>query len=215
MSNSLYRGINQKLPSALLWDPAVVNAINFACNDIYARQGKSRTFMYSHEEIDWVPWAITWTTPTSKTFTYPIVRIAYIEDKDLQTLNVNYPIQYYSDKTKVTDKFRLLNIDTDYMQKREFFFQSYQKDFKIYPNSSGYRVHYVHGFNRLTKEDAIPLPDCFLWALYNLTLSYLFPQDWQYWDGKENSAYAKAKDQLNSLASMDWQQLNSIIWNVN
>ena len=50
--------------------------------------------------------------------------------------------------------------------------------------------------------------------LYNLTMTYLYPINWQYWDNKDANSYQKAMTQLVNLAKTDMFQINSVKGNI-
>jgi hypothetical protein len=77
------------------------------------------------------------------------------------------------------------------------------------------RLHYVHTFNPVVDWGEIPLPELFLWALYNKTLTYIYPQYWQYWDGKDTTAYSKYQEQMENFNMIDSLQITWVESNVN
>jgi hypothetical protein len=81
-------------------------------------------------------------------------------------------------------------------------------------NKKGYVIHRVSFFNPVDWDSEIPLPDYFLWALYNLTMCYLYPITGQYWDNKETNTYNIVQTQLVNLAKTDAFQLNWVTGNI-
>ena len=221
IKNSLYRGTNQKLQTVLLWDTAVVNAINFALSDIYTYEGKEWTFMYDKKTL-------TWDSTTDKnivlTLDSPIKKVFLVHDKN----DNRYPATLYNTNTTMKqnmpstydDRFQIIHTEPtegiENLNSHQLYFKPWSKSITIANNNNQwYVLHYVHGFDFVGIEDTLPIPDMFLWALYNIVMTYLYPINWQYGDNKDANSYNKAKDQLVNLAKSDSFQNQQIIWNVN
>lgn len=203
INNSVYTWINQKLPSYLLWTAGALNAVNFALNDVLSYEGKYWTFMYDSILVD-----MNTINPEQDEVTiefdvdYPLIRVLRIDD--LSTT----PIERYENVN-----IEPFNGEKD-LEIWQFWFKPHTKTIKIYNNKSKYRIHYLHYFDLLTIDDEIPLPTLFLWALYDITLTYIYPTYWQLWDWKQTNVYNISRQQLKDLAASDSFQLVWIEGNI-
>jgi hypothetical protein len=101
------------------------------------------------------------------------------------------------------------------LKDRELYFKPWTKQLYLPNNKNkGYVVHWISFFNPVEWDDEIPLPEHFLWALYNITMTYLYPINGQYWDNKDANSYQKAQAQLVNLAKTDMFQINSVRGNI-
>lgn len=202
ITDAIYRWINQKLPSYLMGPSGITKAINFALNDIFSYEGKYWTFMYTSEEVDTTLLTDTGDVTLEATLTYPIQRIVRIDDMSSTALD-----KFENVNTEPFDGVRDLEIN-------EFRYHPHTTRLKIYNNKSKYKIHYIHYFPVVGYDDVIPLPDLFLGVLYNLTLSYIYPQYWQIGDNRETNVYNKARQQLTDLAKTDSLQLYWVEGNI-
>lgn len=206
VGSSIYIGTNQKLQTLLISRAATVNAVNFALNDIYTYEGKEWTFMYHKKEI-------SWDTTNDKTIIvelpYPIKKLFILEDLNLyEKLWVKTEKEYRIRKTEPT-------VGKSDLKPDEVYFKPGERTIYLPNNDNkGYILHYVSFYNPIDWEDAIPIPDHFLWCLYDLTMTYLYPINWQYWENKDANSYNKAQDQLVNLAKTDAFQLSVVVWNI-
>ena len=209
VTNSIYRWTNQKLQTVLLWKTAIIEAVNFALNDIYTYEGKEWTFMYKKEELNWDE---TNDKTIFKTLQYPIKKLFRIYSKD-RNYKPNTPWHWDTEEYKIV--FAEPTVWIEDLHPFELYFKPWTYWLYV-PNNknSWYIVHYVSFFNKIDWEDEIPLPDHFLWTLYNLTMTYLYPIDWEYWDNKDANCYNKAQTQLVNLAKTDAFQMQWVIWNI-
>lgn len=201
VNNAIYRWTNQKLQTVLAGRTAIVSAVNFALDDIYTYEWKEWTFMYNKNILEWEPTddktiVITLDKPIKKMFI-------------LKSLNEQHPIKEY--KINVIEP----TVGVDDLKENEIYFKPWTKQLYI-PNNDNkwYVLHWVSFFNTVDWDSEIPLPDHFMWLLYNMTMCYLYPITWQYWDNKETNTYNVAQTQLVNLAKTDAFQLNSVIWNI-
>lgn len=209
VTNSIYRWTNQKLQTVLLWKTAIVEAINFALNDIYTYEGKEWTFMYKKEKITW---SDTDDKTIMQTLTCPIKKIFRIH-----SLDPNYKpnFQWHDDEEEYRIVLTEPTIWEEDLHKYEIYFKPWTYWLYVPNNKNAwYIVHYVSFFNKLDWESEIPVPDYFLWTLYNLTMTYLYPIDWEYWDNKDANCYNKAQTQLVNLAKTDAFQMQWVRWNI-
>ena len=203
INNSVYTGINQKLPSYLMGQAGVLNAINFALNDILSYEGKYRTFMYDNLLVD-----TTIINPEGDETTiefdvdYPLIRVIRIDD-----LSANPTERFENINTEPFDVENNLEI-------WQFWFKPHTNTIKIYNNKAKYRIHYLHYFDLLTMDDEIPLPTLFLWALYDIALTYIYPTYGQLWDSKQTNVYNISRQQLKDLATSDSFQLHGVEGNI-
>lgn len=195
----VYQGINQKLPSYLMGQAWVINAVNNALWDIYSYEWRYWSFMYSKKEVTPADLALSTTIDLEK----PILRIFIIEDN-----------------TERIQKFEVVKIDTT-LTEGQCYYKQHTNEIKIFDNtyvSNGtngwYNIHYVHTFNRIGYLDEIPLPDLFLGALYNRTLAYLYPPYAQYGDNKQQTSYNDWDKQMQNLTKIDAFQLQNITGNI-
>ena len=200
INGSLYTWVNQKLPSYLLWNAAMVQNVGYALNDIYTYDWKDWTFMYDKHVADF---SSVWDDKNiTVTLDYPIKRVVWITD-----LNKQYT-EFYVLKVEPTEGH-------DDLEGNNVYFKPWSKEITL-PNNDNkwYIVHYVHIFDKPELSSTIPLPDIFLWALYNLALAYAYPPYWQYGENKEWNVYAKASQQLINLAKSDSFQMSNVTWNI-
>lgn len=209
VNNSIYRGTNQKLQTVLMWRTAIVSAINFALSDIYTYEGKEWTFMYNKTELNWEETdaktiCIELPKPIKKVFILHSKIPTYVEKPIPPLPGPQYKINVIEPTEWIDD-----------LKPDEIYFKP--GDNKIYvPNNknAGYILHWVSFYNPVDWEDEIPMPEHFMWCLYNLVMTYLYPIDWQYWDNKDANSYNKAMTQLVNLAKTDAFQINSVTWNI-
>lgn len=197
----MYKGLNQKLPSYLLGNQWVVNAINYALADIYTFEWKYWTFMYDSYHID-----LTTVDPTLVTvevnLPHPILRAVKMVDMWMKKIS----------------NFDNINVEpfntTDNIWETELFFKPHTKKIKVYNNKVWYILHYIHYFDQVDYEWTLPVPSLFEWVLFNLTLWYIYPNYWQMWENKEANVFSKSRQQLTDLAKTDSLQLSWIEWNI-
>ena len=206
ITNSVYRGINQRLPSYLMWPAGVLNAVNFALNDIQTFEWRYWTWMYYSEEFDCTPYNTQTDVTVSFQTTYPILRIIRIDDMSDSRLD-NYEL-------RATEPFNIQGNTNINLESNEFRYQMHQTDIKLYNNRGKYRVHYLRAYPMLGMTDTIPIPDLFLWVLYNLTLEYIYPQYGQLGENRETNVYNKARQQLTDLAKVDSFQITWVHGNI-
>jgi len=201
--NSVYRWINQKLPSYLLGHQWVVNAINYSLNDLYTFEWKYWTFMYDSFHIDLTA-EDPETVVSTVTLPYPILRAVRMKDLWLKKIqqfeNVN------------SEPFDGLVDWLEDLADNEFRYKPHGKTIKVKNNGVGYVLYYIHHFDAVEYTSTIPVPDIFLWVLYNLVLGYIYPNYWQTWENKEANVFTKARQQLTDLAKTDSLQLSWIEW---
>lgn len=189
-----YRTLNQRWPSALVWDDSMLWYINMALNDIYTFEWRSWTFQ-KHKQVI-LPADMPDSTSTV-TLLYPIVKIMYVKDL-----------------TNRIQKFDILYLDEE-LEQWQVAFDMHEKAIRVYKNDSWYNIHYVWAFNKLTSlDEVIPLPDTFIAPLYNLVMSYALNTYWQYWDNKLVTAYQAAQQQLKNLSQYDWFQITKVKSNI-
>ena len=220
VTNSIYRGTNQKLQTVLCWRTSIVGAINFALDDIYTYEGKEWTFMYNKtiirpEEYDkWDDKAFTEIIDLDK----PIKKIFIVESLDKESERVDLarkpaipPFPGPEWKIKLTEPTPW----TEELFPRELYFKPGTKQLYL-PNNrnKGYVIHWISFFNPVDWEDEIPLPEHFMGCLYNIVMTYLYPINWQHWDNKDANSYQKAMTQLVNLAKTDMFQINSVKGNI-
>lgn len=209
VTNSIYRGMNQKLQTVLMWKTAIIEAVNFALNDIYTYEGKEWTFMYHKETI-------TRDSTDDKTI-YKQLSLPIKKLYRLYSLDPNFKpsLQWHDDEEEYKIIYAEPTIWQEDLKPNELYFKPWTYWLYV-PNNknSWYILHYVSFFNKLDWEDVIPVPDHFLWTLYNLTMTYLYPIDWEYWDNKDVNSYNKAQTQLVNLAKTDAFQMQSVRWNI-
>lgn len=208
VTNSIYRWMNQKLQTVLMWKTAIVEAINFALNDIYTYEWKERTFMYHKKEINREETKdktilVELELPIKKVF-----RLHSLNPHTIPNIPWHNPEEYQIIQSEPT-------IDVEDLKEYELYFKPGTKWIYL-PNNKNtwYILHYVSFFNKVDWEDEIPVPEHFLWALYNLTMTYLYPIDWEYWDNKDANCYNKAQTQLVNLAKTDSFQTQWVRWNI-
>lgn len=226
VNNAIYRWTNQKLQTVLCWRTAIVSAINFSLDDIYTYEGKEWTFMYNKtiirpdEYVDdkWNPlWDKNAQTEVI-TMNKPIKKIFIIEELD--------------DKSEKVDLLRKPAIPpfpgpewaiklieptpgTEELRENELYFKPGTKQLYLPNNKNkGYVIHWISFFNPVDWEDEIPLPEHFMGCLYNITMTYLYPINWQYGDNKDANSYNKSMTQLVNLAKTDMFQINSVKGNI-
>lgn len=182
---TIYRALDQRLTSNLIWDDAILSFINFALSDIYSYKWTSWTFMYWKEDI-----TISWTDEQiSHTLENPILRVFKITDNSSNELD-----------------FSISNIDEE-LDDWYIYFRPHEKVIKMKNNTDWITLHYLHTFNTLGTADQIPLPDLFLWPLFNRVLTYAYPWYWQYWDWKDTVAMSKYIEQMEHFRMIDSLQL--------
>ena len=226
INNSIYRWTNQKLQTVLCWRTAIVWAINFALDDIYTYEGKEWTFMYnktivrpnefknSNNELVRDTNALTEVIPLDK----PIKKIFIIEELDNKSEKVDLlnkasipPMPGPEWKIKLIEP----TVWTEDLKENELYFKPGTNQLYLPNNKNkGYVIHWISFFNPIDWENEIPLPEHFMACLYNLTMTYLYPINWQYWDNKDANSYNKAQTQLVNLAKTDMFQINSVKGNI-
>ena len=215
VNNSIYRGTNQKLQTVLMWRTAIVSAINFALDDIYTYEGKEWTFMYDKTIIK----------PNDKwedgktleiELDKPIKKIFIIEElnKDGKVDLLNKASIPPMPGPEWTIKLIEPTPGTAELKENELYFKPGTKLLYLPNNKKWYVIHWISFFNPVDWDDEIPVPEHFLACLYNLTMTYLYPVNWQYWDNKDANSYNKAMTQLVNLAKTDMFQINSVKGNI-
>ena len=218
VNNAIYRWTNQKLQTVLAGRTAIVSAINFALDDIYTYEWKERTFMYNKTIIkptdEW--WddefntlAITLDKPIKKIF---IIRSLDDNSEKVDTSSIAAIPPYPGPERKI----KLIEPTpwVEDLKDNELYFKPWTTQLYLPNNKKGYVIHRVSFFNPVDWDSEIPLPDYFLWALYNLTMCYLYPITGQYWDNKETNTYNIVQTQLVNLAKTDAFQLNWVTGNI-
>lgn len=220
VNNSIYRWTNQKLQTVLCWRTSIVASINFALSDIYTYEGKEWTFMYNKtivkpgETEDWKDKADTQVLTLDK----PIKKIFTIEDLDSKSEKVDNAMKPAIPPFPGPEwKIQLIEptVGVEDLKDRELYFKPGTKQLYLPNNKNrGYVIHWISFFNPVEWDDEIPLPEHFLWTLYNITMTYLYPINGQYWDNKDANSYQKAQAQLVNLAKTDMFQINSVRGNI-
>ena len=206
VTNSIYIWSNQKLQTLLISRAATINAVNFALNDIYTYEGKERTFMYHKKEITREP---TDAKTIEIELPYPIKKLFILEDLNTyEKLWIRTEKEYLIRKTEPTPG------KSDLKQNEVYFKPAERKIYLPNNDNKGYILHYVSFYNPIDWEDNIPIPEHFLGCLYDITMTYLYPINWQYWENKDANNYNKAQDQLVNLAKTDAFQLSVVVWNI-
>lgn len=217
VNNAIYRGTNQKMQTVLLGRTAIVQAINFALNDIYTYEWKEWTFMYNKTVIDlsdkekypeeYKTIKIDLDMPIKKVFKMRLLKDWNIDIHQPHTPPYPWP------EWKISCIEPTIWVED--LMPDELYFKPWTKEIYIPNNKNeGYILHWISFFNPVDWEDEIPLPEHFMWALYNLVLCYLYPINWQYGVDKESNNYNIAQTQLVNLAKTDAYQMNHIIWNI-
>ena len=220
VNNSIYRWTNQKLQTVLCGRTSIVAAINFSLSDIYTYEGKEWTFMYNKtivkpgETEDWKDKADTQVLTLDK----PIKKIFTIEDLDSKSEKVDNAMKPAIPPFPGPEwKIQLIEptVGVEDLKDRELYFKPGTKQLYLPNNKNrGYVIHWISFFNPVEWDDEIPLPEHFLWTLYNITMTYLYPINGQYWDNKDANSYQKAQAQLVNLAKTDMFQINSVRGNI-
>ena len=220
VNNSIYRWTNQKLQTVLCGRTSIVAAINFSLSDIYTYEGKEWTFMYNKtivkpgETEDWKEKADTQVLTLDK----PIKKIFTIEDLDSKSEKVDNAMKPAIPPFPGPEwKIQLIEptVGVEDLKDRELYFKPGTKQLYLPNNKNrGYVIHWISFFNPVEWDDEIPLPEHFLWTLYNITMTYLYPINGQYWDNKDANSYQKAQAQLVNLAKTDMFQINSVRGNI-
>lgn len=220
VNNSIYRWTNQKLQTVLCWRTSIVAAINFSLSDIYTYEGKEWTFMYNKtivkpgEVEEWNVKADTQVLTLDK----PIKKIFTIEDLDSKSEKVDNAMKPAIPPFPGPEwKIQLIEptVGVEDLKDRELYFKPGTKQLYLPNNKNrGYVIHWISFFNPVEWDDEIPLPEHFLWTLYNIVMTYLYPINGQYWDNKDANSYQKAQAQLVNLAKTDMFQINSVRGNI-
>lgn len=220
VNNSIYRWTNQKLQTVLCWRTSIVAAINFSLSDIYTYEGKEWTFMYNKtivkpgEVEEWNEKADTQVLTLDK----PIKKIFTIEDLDSKSEKVDNAMKPAIPPFPGPEwKIQLIEptVGVEDLKDRELYFKPGTKQLYLPNNKNrGYVIHWISFFNPVERDDEIPLPEHFLWTLYNIVMTYLYPINGQYWDNKDANSYQKAQAQLVNLAKTDMFQINSVRGNI-
>lgn len=217
VNNSIYRGTNQKLQTVLTWRTAIVSAINFALDDIYTYEGKEWTFMYDKTIVK--PTDEIW-KKDNKTqvieLDKPIKKIFIVEelDKDGKVDLLKKPSIPPFPGPEWTIKLIEPEVWVEELKENELYFKPGTKQLYLPNNDKWYIIHWISFFNPVDWDSEIPLPEHFIACLYNLTMTYLYPINWQYWDNKDANSYNKAMAQLVNLAKTDMFQINSVKGNI-
>lgn len=223
INNSIYRWTNQKLQTVLCWRTAIISAINFALSDIYTYEGKEWTFMY--DKIIVRPgtdiWENCWNENDATeviTLDKPIKKIFIIEELDNKSEKVDENMKASIPPFPGPEwKIKLIEptVWTEDLKANELYFKPGTNQLYL-PNNKNkwYVIHWISFYNPIDWESEIPLPEHFIGCLYNLTMTYLYPINWQYWDNKDANSYNKAQTQLVNLAKTDMFQINSIKGNI-
>jgi len=217
VNNAIYRWTNQKLQTVLCGRTAIVSAVNFALDDIYTYEGKEWTFMYDKTIVK--PWdeqrdnnkktqIITMNKPIKKIFIVEGLdkegRVDYLSQKAIPPFpGPEWKIKLIEPTPWVED-----------LKEDELYFKPWTNQLYLPNNNKWYVIHWISFFNPVDWDDIIPLPEHFLAALYNITMTYLYPINWQYWDNKDANSYNKAMTQLVNLAKTDMFQINSVKGNI-
>lgn len=220
VNNSIYRWTNQKLQTVLCGRTSIVAAINFSLSDIYTYEGKEWTFMYNKtivkpgEVEEWNEKADTQVLTLDK----PIKKIFTIEDLDSKSEKVDNAMKPAIPPFPGPEwKIQLIEptVGVEDLKDRELYFKPGTKQLYLPNNKNrGYVIHWISFFNPVEWDDEIPLPEHFLWTLYNIVMTYLYPINGQYWDNKDANSYQKAQAQLVNLAKTDMFQINSVRGNI-
>lgn len=220
VNNSIYRWTNQKLQTVLCGRTSIVAAINFSLSDIYTYEGKEWTFMYNKtivkpgEVEEWNEKADTQVLTLDK----PIKKIFTIEDLDSKGEKVDNAMKPAIPPFPGPEwKIQLIEptVGVEDLKDRELYFKPGTKQLYLPNNKNrGYVIHWISFFNPVEWDDEIPLPEHFLWTLYNIVMTYLYPINGQYWDNKDANSYQKAQAQLVNLAKTDMFQINSVRGNI-
>ena len=217
VNNSIYRGTNQKLQTVLTWRTAIVSAINFALDDIYTYEGKEWTFMYDKTIVK--PTDEIW-KKDNKTqiieLDKPIKKIFIVEelDKDGKVDLLKKPSIPPFPGPEWNIKLIEPEVWVEELKENELYFKPGTKQLYLPNNDKWYIIHWISFFNPVDWDSEIPLPEHFIACLYNLTMTYLYPINWQYWDNKDANSYNKAMTQLVNLAKTDMFQINSVKGNI-
>lgn len=220
VNNNIYRWTNQKLQTVLCWRTAIVWAVNFSLDDIYTYEGKERTFMYNKTIIK--PNEYEWRDRNALTeiitLDKPIKKIFIIEPLDTKSEKVNqFDMKAIPPFPGPEWKIKLIEPTpgVEELKEDELYFKPGTKQLYLPNNKNkGYVIHWISFFNPVDWESEIPLPEHFMGCLYNLTMTYLYPINWQYGDNKDANSYNKAMTQLVNLAKTDMFQINSVKGNI-
>lgn len=220
VNNAIYRGTNQKLQTVLMWRTAIVQAVNFALDDIYTYEWKEWTFMYNKTIIrpdEYGSWDKNANTEII-TLDKPIKKIFIIEPLDNKSEKVD-TLSKPSIPPFPGPEWKIKLIEptpwTEELKEDELYFKPGTKQLYL-PNNKNkwYVIHWISFFNPVDWESEIPMPEHFMGCLYNLTMTYLYPVNWQYWDNKDANSYQKSMTQLVNLAKTDMFQINSVKGNI-
>ena len=218
VNNAIYRGTNQKLQTVLCWRTAIVSAINFALDDIYTYEGKEWTFMYNKTIVKptdewWNDSSLTEVITLDK----PIKKIFIVEELDSKSEKVDL-LRKPSIPPFPGPEWVIKLIEptpgVEELKEDELYFKPGTNQLYLPNNKRWYVIHWISFFNPVDWEDEIPLPEHFMGCLYNITMTYLYPINWQYWDNKDANSYQKSMTQLVNLAKTDMFQINSVKGNI-
>ena len=218
VNNAIYRGTNQKLQTVLCWRTAIVSAINFALDDIYTYEGKEWTFMYNKTIVKptdewWNDSSLTEVITLDK----PIKKIFIVEELDSKSEKVDL-LRKPSIPPFPGPEWVIKLIEptpgVEELKEDELYFKPGTNQLYLPNNKRWYVIHWISFFNPVDWEDEIPLPEHFMGCLYNITMTYLYPINWQYWDNKDANSYQKSMTQLVNLAKTDAFQINSVKGNI-
>lgn len=193
--NLIYTWLNQRWISFIVWRDALLNFINLWLTDIFSFEWRYWSFMYHDETITIDP-AETATT-IQHNLTYPIIRVQNIFDVKNQI-----------------SQFERKNVNIN-LQEKEIFYRPLNTDIYLYNNTDWYKIAYIHTFIFLTDlAEQLPLPNIFLWALYDLVMAYILPIYWQAGEQKEVSAYQRWMSKLKELAKFDANPIEKVKTNI-
>ena len=197
----VYGALSQRGANLFITPTNTLRAVDLAVKDVL--------------NYEWVNWAFQLrvndsftTTGASSTYTYTIPTSAteYIRRVVLVECNGN---EVSNLTTRAVPKLRSQN---------DIFYRYGEPTVTVFDtpwNTNSYVIHYFVGYKTLTSlEDIIPVPDFFLPALFDFTMSYLMLPFGQYGEGKDQNFYERATAKMAWILKSNSSQNSSLVTNI-
>ena len=194
----IYWALSQRWANIFISPTNTLKAVDLAVKDILNYEWINWAFQLRTDDTfstDWTSSKFVHTIPTSST--EYVRRVVYVamNGSDVGKL-----------KVKAINK-----IDNS----SEVFFRFWDSTVTVFDHvwqPLNYELAYFVGYKSLTSLDqTLPIPDFFLPALFDFTMSYLMLPFGQYWEGKDQNFYQRATEKMAWVLKSNSSQSSNLV----
>ncbi len=197
----IYGALSQRGANLFITPTNTLRAVDLAVKDILNYEGVNWSFQMRVNDS-----FVTTGADTTYTYTIPTSATEYIRRVVLVECNGNEITNF---NARAVPKLRSSN---------DVFYRYGEPTLTVFDtpwNTNSYTIHYFVWYKSLTSlEDILPVPDFFLPALFDFTMSYLMLPFGQYGEGKDQNFYERATAKMAGILKSNSSQNSSLVTNI-